>query len=121
MEISMEAVWKLCGKIVYGSYAWKSCMEALYGHFVWKSCVEIMYGNHVWKEILYGNRVWNFCMEIVYGSWRPKLVTMFAIPRGTGISRGRGNRLEGTGGTARSWLQPPALKKLSENPLGKPS
>ena len=32
-----------------------------------------------------------------------------------------GNRLEDTGGTAGSWLRPPALEKLSENPLGKPS
>ena len=95
-------VWKLCVEILYGSVVWIFCMEVMCGKYVLKSCMEIF----LWKpcmENLYRNRVWKFCMEIVYGNWRPKLATMFAIPRGTGISGGRGNRLEDTGRIARSW------------------
>ena len=138
-----------CTQLQCENTVWKSCVEIVYGHLVWKSCVEILHGNYVWKsfrETLYGNSAWKSCMEICMEaggpSWRPKLEAKAGendlmrewlnermrewerfgiLGELREISSGWGNRLEATGGTARSWLQPPALKKLSENPLGKPS
>ena len=137
MEIMYENMLGIsCTQLPCGNTVWKSCVEIVYGHLAWKSCVAILHGNYVWtsfRETLYGNSEWKSCIEICMEaegpSWRPKLEAkagendlmrkwlnerirewerFWILEELREISSGLGNRLEGTGGTARSLPQMPA-------------